>query len=118
MIGTQGTDREKILSQLAEIDARLSRIETRLAELLPSTRAVPTEPQATEVRVVMEDAHIGTIRLPGCETTVVRHPARYGDRWSVLGYGVSGNSLDGIGKALARRLGVTGTVNVTVVAPE
>lgn len=81
MIGTQDTARAALLRQLAEIDARLSRIEDRLAELRP----VKPESQPTEVRVVMEDAHIGTIRLPGCETTVVRHPARYGDRWSVLG---------------------------------
>lgn len=97
------TAREAVVRQLAGIDARL-------AELRPG-------PQTTEVRIVMEDERSGTVRLPGCETAVVRHPARYGDRWSVLGYGISGDSLEGLGRALACRLGIAGPVTVTVVQP-
>lgn len=93
------TAREALLRQLAGIDARL-------AELRPA--------QVTEVRVVMDSDSVGTAWVDGAEYAVYR--GQHG--WGVLGFGIRSSELDGCLTTLARRLGATGTVNVTVVAPE
>lgn len=94
------TAREAVARQLAGIDARL-------AELRPEPSA------ATEVRIVMDSDSVGSAWVNGTEYAVFRGLSS----WGVMGTGIRGNSLDGIGKALARRLGVEGPVTTTVARP-
>lgn len=94
------TAREALLRQLAGIDARL-------AELRPEPST------ATEVRIVMDSDSVGSAWVNGTEYAVFRGLSS----WGVMGTGIRGNSLDGIGKALARRLGVEGPVTTTVARP-
>lgn len=84
----------------------------------PGTKMrLPEPPAVTEVRLVMDTSEVGTVVLSGAEVNVGRY-GRFSDRWVVLGYGITGSTVDGVLTTLARRLGITGPVTTTVVPPK